>query len=70
MPFTFKKLNIPDVILIEAKSFADDRGFFMESFKESSFKSNGIDTRFVQDNFSHSVKGVLRGLHFQKNPKA
>ena len=70
MPFTFKKLDISEVILSEAKAFPDDRGFFLESFKESNFVSNGIDTRFVQDNFSHSVKGVLRGLHYQKNPKA
>jgi len=70
LPFTFKKLNIPDVILVEAKSFQDERGFFLESFKESSFITNGIDTKFVQDNFSRSIKGVLRGLHFQKNPKA
>ena len=70
MPFTFKKLDIPEVILAETQSFSDDRGFFLESFKESIFHSNGIKTRFVQDNFSHSVKGVLRGLHFQKNPKA
>jgi len=70
MPFTFKKLDIPEVILVESKAFTDDRGFFLESFKESVFASNGIDTRFVQDNFSHSVKGVLRGLHYQKNPKA
>jgi len=70
MPFTFKKLDIPEVILVETQSFADDRGFFLESFKESSFISNGIDTKFVQDNFSHSTQGVLRGLHYQKNPKA
>jgi len=70
MPFTFKKLSIPEVLSIEIKSFSDDRGFFLESFKESDFISNGIDTKFVQDNFSHSVKGVLRGLHYQKNPKA
>jgi len=70
LPFTFKKLSIPDVILVEAKSFPDDRGFFLESFKESSFIENGINTKFVQDNFSRSIKGVLRGLHFQKNPKA
>jgi len=70
MPFTFKKLDIPDVILIETRSFPDDRGYFIESFKESIFTSNGIATNFVQDNFSHSVKGVLRGLHYQKNPKA
>jgi len=70
MPFTFKKLDIHDIILIEAKSFSDDRGFFLENFKKSSFVSNGIDTQFVQDNFSHSVRGVLRGLHYQKTPKA
>ena len=70
MPFSFKKLNIPDVILIEAKAFPDDRGFFMESFKESEFIKNGIDTKFVQDNYSHSTKAALRGLHYQKDPKA
>ena len=70
MPFTFKKLSIPDVILIEPKSFSDDRGFFLESFKISEFVSNGINIKFVQDNISHSVSGVIRGLHFQKNPKA
>lgn len=70
MPFTFKKLEIPEVILVDAKAFSDERGFFMESFKESVFNANGIDTRFVQDNYSHSVKGVLRGLHYQKIPKA
>jgi len=70
LPFTFKKLSITDVILIEAKSFPDVRGFFLENFKESSFIENGISTKFVQDNFSRSIKGVLRGLHYQKNPKA
>ena len=70
MPFTFMKLYIPEVILIEAQSFSDARGFFLESFKQSAFINNKINTRFVQDNFSHSVKGVLRGLHYQNNPKA
>ena len=70
MPFSFKLLQIPEVILIEVKSFQDERGLFLENFKESEFKNNGIDSNFVQDNFSHSVKGVLRGLHFQNNPKA
>ena len=69
MPFKFTKLSIPEVILVEAKAFADNRGFFMESFKESEFVANGIATKFVQDNYSHSIKGVLRGLHYQKNPK-
>lgn len=70
MPFNFKKSDIPEVILVEAQAFRDERGFFMESFKESIFNVNEINTRFVQDNYSHSIKGVLRGLHYQKNPKA
>ena len=70
MPFNFKKLDISEILLIEPHSFVDQRGFFMETFKESDFKKNGIDTNFIQDNFSHSVKGVIRGLHYQTNPKA
>lgn len=70
MPFKFKRLAIPDVILVEAQAFPDERGFFMEIFKESNFIPNGINTKFVQDNYSHSIKGVLRGLHYQKDPKA
>jgi len=70
LSFTFKKLSIPDVILVEAKPSPDHRGFFIENFKESIFSENGINTKFVQDNFSRSIKGVLRGLHYQKNPKA
>ena len=70
MPFKFKRLEIPDIILVEAQAFQDERGFFMESFKDSIFISNGIKTKFVQDNFSHSVKGVLRGLHYQKKPQS
>jgi dTDP-4-dehydrorhamnose 3,5-epimerase len=70
MPFSFTKLSIPDVILVEARTFPDDRGFFMESFKKSEFSKNGIDVKFVQDNYSHSTKGALRGLHYQKDPMA
>jgi dTDP-4-dehydrorhamnose 3,5-epimerase len=70
MPFKFTKLAIPEVIIVEAQAFPDERGFFMESFKESNFIANGIHTKFVQDNHSHSIKRVLRGLHYQKNPKA
>jgi len=70
MTFIFKKLSIPEVILVETQSFSDDRGFFLENFKISPFVSNGINTKFIQDNFSHSIKGVLRGLHYQINPKA
>lgn len=70
MPFNFKRLEIPELVVVEANSFSDERGFFLESFKESEFTANGINTRFVQDNISHSIRGVLRGLHYQKNPKA
>ena len=70
MPFTFKRLSIHDVMLAQPKSFSDDRGFFFESYKESDFLPNGINKKFVQDNISHSVLGVIRGLHFQKNPEA
>ena len=67
MPFTFKKLDIPEVILVEAKSFSDERGFFLESYHQERYrKEAGIKEVFVQDNHSHSTKGVLRGLHFQK----
>jgi dTDP-4-dehydrorhamnose 3,5-epimerase len=70
MPFEFIKTEIPDVILIKPKVFSDERGFFMESYKKSEFEKAGIDTDFVQDNHSKSVKGVLRGLHYQKEPAA
>jgi len=68
MPFEFIKTQIPDVILIKPKVFVDERGFFMETFKKSEFTKAGIDVLFVQDNHSKSVKGVLRGLHYQKEP--
>jgi dTDP-4-dehydrorhamnose 3,5-epimerase len=70
MPFKFKRLEIPDIILVEAQAFSDERGFFLEGFKESIFHINGIKSKFVQDNYSHSIKNVLRGLHYQKDPKA
>ncbi|MBT5830842.1 MAG: dTDP-4-dehydrorhamnose 3,5-epimerase [Candidatus Latescibacteria bacterium] len=70
MPFEFTPLAIPDVILITAKQFPDDRGFFMETYKETDFASNGITCNFVQDNYSRSTYGVLRGLHYQKDPDA
>ena len=70
MPFEFTPLDIPDVILVKPRVFADDRGFFMETFKRSEFEANGITGEFVQVNYSHSSKGVIRGLHYQKKPKA
>lgn len=70
MSFTFKKLAIPEVILVESSVAVDGRGFFTEVFKASEFEKNGVFASFVQDNFSHSKKGVIRGLHYQLNPKA
>src|SRR5215475_6686310 len=70
MAFKFQRLEIPDVILIEAQAFEDGRGLFVERYKRSVFSANGIDDTFVQDNHSHSPRGVLRGLHYQKHPKA
>ena len=70
MPFEFIKTSIPEVILIKPRVFGDERGFFMETYKKSDFEKAGIDTDFVQDNHSKSVKGVLRGLHYQLEPKA
>ena len=70
MSFRFQKLNLPGLLLIEAEHFKDERGLFMEAYKASEFSLNGVLELFVQDNFSHSVQGVLRGLHYQKQPKA
>ena len=69
MPFSFKALSIPDVILVEPKVFSDDRGYFLESFKSSDFLLNHIPNYFVQDNLSFSKQNVIRGMHFQKKPK-
>lgn len=67
---TFTALDIPDVLMIEPRVFSDARGYFMETFKESLFAEHGIRSRFVQDNMSSSVRGTLRGLHYQLNPHA
>ncbi len=60
------KTAIPDVLLIEPTVFGDERGFFYESYNERAWQEEtGLTTRFVQDNHSRSVKGVLRGIHYQ-----
>lgn len=64
--FIFNETDIKGVYIIDVKTFGDNRGYFMETYKESDFKAAGLDYTFVQDNQSSSVKGVLRGLHFQK----
>ncbi len=70
MPFTFTHLSIPEVILIQPRLFTDPRGFFLETYKYSEFQAHGIPETFVQDNHSRSVRGVLRGLHYQNPPQA
>jgi len=65
------RLAIPDVVLLTPKVFGDDRGFFYESFNARAFEAaTGLNPDFVQDNHSRSVKGVLRGLHYQLAPHA
>lgn len=65
--FTFTQTSIEGVTIVDVKSYGDDRGYFMETYKQPDFVAGGIDVDFVQDNQSSSVKGVLRGLHFQIN---
>ena len=57
--------NISDVKIIEPKVFGDDRGFFLETFRDDWFKENVADVTFVQDNHSKSSQGILRGMHYQ-----
>ena len=61
----FVRLEIPDLVLVKPKVFGDARGFFFESWEARKFAAGGIDVRFVQDNYSRSVQGTLRGLHYQ-----
>lgn len=68
MPFI--PTDIPGVLIFEPVVFADPRGYFFESYNENVFAKDGITTRFVQDNQSSSVYGVIRGLHFQNPPHA
>src|SRR6266508_6513680 len=70
MPFKFTPLEITGAVLIAPKVFPDERGFFMETYKHSEFASHGIPETFVQCNHSKSAKGILRGLHYQKYPRA
>lgn len=61
----FIPTSIPDVILIHPVVFSDERGFFMETYRQAEYSEAGIQANFVQDNHSGSVKGTLRGLHYQ-----
>lgn len=68
--FNFIQTEVPGIVIIEPTVFGDDRGYFMETYQQQEFAAAGIGANFVQDNQSKSTKGVLRGLHFQKqNPQ-
>jgi len=64
--FNFTKTDIKDMYIIEPSVFGDERGYFMETYNKEEFNQAGLTMNFVQDNQSKSKKGVLRGLHFQK----
>ncbi len=70
MPFEFKPTELDGLVIVEPKAFGDDRGFFLETYKESAFRDGGITETFIQDNHSLSSRGVLRGLHYQLPPHA
>ena len=68
--FCFEETFLNGLYVITPKIFSDNRGYFMEAFNQDDFRKNGLDVKFVQDNQSYSIKGVLRGIHFQKqNPQ-
>jgi dTDP-4-dehydrorhamnose 3,5-epimerase len=70
VPFKFSVFEIPGLVLVQPEVFGDARGFFLELYKHADFVRGGITEHFVQDNYSKSARGVLRGLHYQKSPKA
>ncbi len=70
MAFTFRKLELAEVIEVKTQGFSDPRGVFAELYRKESFAQNGISENFNQDNFSRSKKDVLRGLHYQTHPAA
>lgn len=70
MPFTVEHTEISGLLVIAPRVIADDRGFFIETYKRSEFAAAGISDTFVQENHSRSQRGVLRGLHYQNAPHA
>ena len=66
----FIKHQLPGVIECVPTKFFDERGHFYESYNQNLFSANGISENFIQDNYSFSIAGVVRGLHFQKDPHA
>jgi dTDP-4-dehydrorhamnose 3,5-epimerase len=70
MPSTFESTSLAGVVIIVPKVFGDARGFLMETYKRSEFEAAGLPMALVQENHSRSSAGTLRGLHYQREPKA
>lgn len=68
MPFT--QTDFPGLVIYEPRVFADNRGYFFESYNGKTFREEGIDLQFVQDNQASSTYGIVRGLHYQLDPFA
>jgi dTDP-4-dehydrorhamnose 3,5-epimerase len=68
MQLRIESRHLNDIVVIVPEIYQDDRGFFMETFRSDQFRELGLPAGFAQDNHSGSVKGVLRGLHFQWDP--
>ncbi|MHB1440827.1 MAG: dTDP-4-dehydrorhamnose 3,5-epimerase [Cuniculiplasma sp.] len=68
MNFTWERCELDGAFIVTRKKFQDDRGYFLEMFREDLFMKEMENVKFVQDNLSFSKKGVIRGLHFQKKP--
>jgi dTDP-4-dehydrorhamnose 3,5-epimerase len=68
MPFARVPTGLEDLVLIEAEAVGDERGFLLETFRADEFRRLGIDIEFVQENHSRSLRGTLRGIHFQTDP--
>lgn len=69
MPFEIQSRHLDGIVVVAPKIFRDDRGFFVESYRQDHFSRMGLPTEWVQDNHSGSVRGVVRGLHFQWRPE-
>ena len=61
----FEATSLEDVYLLQPQVFGDERGFFLETWNEQTFRAAGFDLNFVQDNHSRSARGILRGMHYQ-----
>ena len=70
MGFRFKALEIPEVVLVEPDTYRDDRGYFREAYRREAFAEGGLPAAFAQANTSRSARGVVRGLHYQREPAA